>query len=555
MTCRRRSASPACRRSCAGRAGPAPAPTACPGGWDVRQRHAHPDVAATQGGHRRRPGERRHLALAGAGRGRDPGRLAGRRARRRATSTWRRSRSRAAAPAAEAFLALVEGRTDLAPGGSLGLDPLGVQAAGGEAQDLSGLADLARRAAAHPGLRTVVVDATVFHDAGGSAVEELGCSLAAGVAYLRALTEGGLSVDEAFGQLEFRYAASADQFTTIAALRAARRLWDRVGEASGASPEARAQRQHAVTSSVMTTRHDPWVNMLRDDGRLLRRGGGRRRRRHRAAVRRRARPARRVLPADRPQHPEPAGRGGPPRPRARPGRRLLVRRVAHRGARAGRLGLVHRDRAGRRAAARRWTSGLVRDRLGAAWDERATAARPPHRRDHRRQRVPEPGRGAARAASRPPRCAVRAGRAAPGARGAGVRGPARPRPRRRTRAPRSTWPPSGPVARHTARADVRRQPVPGRRPRRRRRATARSGLRARPGRRSPASAAPTRTTRESRGRAGRGAAARPARRRSGWPGSRRGGRHLDGVRRLRLRRLRRAGRPARRSTSSWECSR
>jgi methylmalonyl-CoA mutase len=63
--------------------------------------------------------------------------------------------------------------------------------------------------------------------------------------------------------VEFRYSASADQFTTIAALRAARRLWDRVGEVSGASAEVRGQRQHAVTSSVMTTRRDPWVNMLR----------------------------------------------------------------------------------------------------------------------------------------------------------------------------------------------------------------------------------------------------------------------------------------------------
>jgi methylmalonyl-CoA mutase len=103
----------------------------------------------------------------------------------------------------------------------------------------------------------------VFHDAGASAVEELACSLAAGAAYLRALTEGGLSVDEAFGQLEFRYAATADQFTTLATLRAARRLWDRVGEVSGASPDVRGQRQHAVTSSVMTTKHDPWVNLLR----------------------------------------------------------------------------------------------------------------------------------------------------------------------------------------------------------------------------------------------------------------------------------------------------
>jgi methylmalonyl-CoA mutase len=237
-----------------------------PGGWDVRQRHAHPDVDVT-----------REAIAADLENG--------------VTSLWLVLGEGAIpvaalgevlsdvyldlAPvtvqggvgAAEAFLDLVDGRTDsagpIAPGGSLGLDPLGEQAATGEDQDLSGLAGLARRAAAHPGLRTVVVDATVFHDAGASAVEELGCSLAAGVAYLRALTDAGLPVDTAFGQLEFRYAASADQFTTIAGLRAARRLWDRVGELSGASPAARAQRQHAVTSSVMTTRHDPWVNMLR----------------------------------------------------------------------------------------------------------------------------------------------------------------------------------------------------------------------------------------------------------------------------------------------------
>ncbi len=230
------------------------------GSWDVRQRHAHPDVALT-----------REAIAADLENG--------------VTSLWLELGEGAVPvdalgdvltgvyldlapvsvsgglPAAEALLAHVDGRTDLAPGGSLGLDPLGVHAASGQAQDLTGLADVARRAPA--GWRTVVVDGTVFHDAGASAVEELGCSLAAGVAYLRALTDGGLSVDEAFAQLEFRYAASADQFTTIAALRAARRLWDRVGEVSGASADVRGQRQHAVTSSVMTTRRDPWVNMLR----------------------------------------------------------------------------------------------------------------------------------------------------------------------------------------------------------------------------------------------------------------------------------------------------
>ncbi len=123
--------------------------------------------------------------------------------------------------------------------------------------------ELAREAAAGlPGVRALTVDALPYHEAGGSAAEELGLSLATGVAYLRALSAGGLSVEAALGQLEFRYAATADQFLTIAKFRAARRLWARIAEASGA-PEAGAQLQHAVTSPVMMTRRDPWVNMLR----------------------------------------------------------------------------------------------------------------------------------------------------------------------------------------------------------------------------------------------------------------------------------------------------
>ncbi|HKN95618.1 MAG TPA: methylmalonyl-CoA mutase family protein, partial [Pseudonocardiaceae bacterium] len=93
--------------------------------------------------------------------------------------------------------------------------------------------------------------------------DELGCSLAAAVAYLRALTDAGMDVDAAAGQLEFRYAIGADQFLGIAKLRAGRRLWARVTEVCGVRPDARAQRQHAVTAPAMLTRRDPWVNMLR----------------------------------------------------------------------------------------------------------------------------------------------------------------------------------------------------------------------------------------------------------------------------------------------------
>ncbi|GAA3644011.1 methylmalonyl-CoA mutase family protein [Nonomuraea antimicrobica] len=125
-----------------------------------------------------------------------------------------------------------------------------------------GLGLALRCAADFPGLRAVTVDATPYHDAGAADAEELACSIALGVAELRALTGGGLSTARALGQLEFRYAATADQFATVAKLRAARRLWARVAEVCGA-PEAGGQLQHAVTSSAMMTARDPWVNMLR----------------------------------------------------------------------------------------------------------------------------------------------------------------------------------------------------------------------------------------------------------------------------------------------------
>ncbi|MFI6087650.1 methylmalonyl-CoA mutase small subunit [Streptomyces sp. NPDC051218] len=147
--------------------------------------------------------------------------------------------------------------------GTLGADPLGHEARTGERLDPAAAIELARLCGQeYPNLRALTVDALPYHEAGGSAGQELGASLATAVAYLRELTDAGLTVEAACAQLEFRYAATADQFLTIAKLRAARRLWARVAEVCGA-PDAGAQRQHAVTSPVMMTRRDPWVNMLR----------------------------------------------------------------------------------------------------------------------------------------------------------------------------------------------------------------------------------------------------------------------------------------------------
>lgn len=169
--------------------------------------------------------------------------------------------------AGEAFLALAADREVPADTllGTLGLDPIGLRARAGTGPDVSSVVPLAARVAAeYPLVKAVVVDATPVQEAGGSEAQELGFALASGVAYLRALTDGGLTVEQAARVLEFRFAATAEQFPTIAKLRAARRLWARVLEASGiGSGASGVQTQHAVVSPTLFTKRDPWVNMLR----------------------------------------------------------------------------------------------------------------------------------------------------------------------------------------------------------------------------------------------------------------------------------------------------
>jgi methylmalonyl-CoA mutase len=147
--------------------------------------------------------------------------------------------------------------------GTLGLDPVGERARTGSGPEPDSVVAIAVRVAErHPRVRAVVVDALAVAGAGGSDAQELGFSLAAGVAYLRALADGGLDAGTAAGLLEFRYAATVEQFPTIAKLRAARRLWSRVLQACGVEP-ARGQFQHAVVAATALSRRDPYVNLLR----------------------------------------------------------------------------------------------------------------------------------------------------------------------------------------------------------------------------------------------------------------------------------------------------
>jgi methylmalonyl-CoA mutase len=113
------------------------------------------------------------------------------------------------------------------------------------------------------GFRTLLVaaDGRIVHNAGGSEAQELAFALASAVAYLRALEGAGASLDAARGMIEFRLAADADQFLTIAKFRALRALWSRVEQACGL--DAKPAFLSAETAWRMMSRRDPTVNMLR----------------------------------------------------------------------------------------------------------------------------------------------------------------------------------------------------------------------------------------------------------------------------------------------------
>jgi methylmalonyl-CoA mutase len=164
------------------------------------------------------------------------------------------------------FEKLVERRGVVpAPGTNLGADPVGGPLRGGLAEDQPegwpwDSVSVARTAL-RIGTMGLVADGSAAHDIWATEAQELGWSMAAAVHYLRRMVDDGIDLDDAVGVLEFRYAATDDQLLTIAKLRAARRLWARVLEASGATPVE--QRQHAVTSRPMMSKYDPYVNLLR----------------------------------------------------------------------------------------------------------------------------------------------------------------------------------------------------------------------------------------------------------------------------------------------------
>jgi methylmalonyl-CoA mutase len=154
--------------------------------------------------------------------------------------------------------------------GALNADPLSVLARDGHlpvptSQALAQMARLAKHTAAHyPRVTAVRVGSAPYHHAGATAVQDLAFSIATGIEYLRALTDAGLEIEAAAKQLLFSYGLGCNFFLAASKLRAHRRLWWRVMSVLGASDDACRARIHVKPSKRVLTRHDPWVNLLRN---------------------------------------------------------------------------------------------------------------------------------------------------------------------------------------------------------------------------------------------------------------------------------------------------
>lgn len=158
--------------------------------------------------------------------------------------------------------------TDL--NGSLAADPLAEWVTSGRlATPLDALYDsLAGWTAwAHehaPHLRTIGVDAALWGNAGGTAVQELAFALGAAADYVRALIERDVTPEIAGEHFQFRFAIGPQFFHEIAKFRAWRPLWTRLLVAFGTPSETASRAAvHAATGRWNKSRLDPYVNLLR----------------------------------------------------------------------------------------------------------------------------------------------------------------------------------------------------------------------------------------------------------------------------------------------------
>ncbi|MGX6442679.1 methylmalonyl-CoA mutase subunit beta [Neobacillus sp. K501] len=114
-----------------------------------------------------------------------------------------------------------------------------------------------------PNVRTVLINASSYHQGGANAVQELAIAAATGVYYLQHLSELGMPLKDVLAKMIFKFSIGSNFFMEVAKLRAARILWNKITKSYGASVEFRGMHIAAETSSYTKTVYDPHVNILR----------------------------------------------------------------------------------------------------------------------------------------------------------------------------------------------------------------------------------------------------------------------------------------------------
>jgi methylmalonyl-CoA mutase len=127
------------------------------------------------------------------------------------------------------------------------------------------VADIIQYTAQHmPKFNSISISGYHMQEAGATAVQELGFTLADGLEYARTAAARGLDVDAFAGRLSFFFAIGMNFFMEVAKLRAARLLWSRIMTDLGAKkPGSKMLRTHCQTSGVSLTEQDPYNNIVR----------------------------------------------------------------------------------------------------------------------------------------------------------------------------------------------------------------------------------------------------------------------------------------------------
>jgi methylmalonyl-CoA mutase len=115
-----------------------------------------------------------------------------------------------------------------------------------------------------PKFNSISVSGYHMHEAGATAVQELGFTLADGLEYVRAALDRGLPIDGFAPRISFFFGIGMNFFMEIAKLRAARLLWAKLMKAyKPENPQSMMLRTHCQTSGVSLAAQDPLNNIVR----------------------------------------------------------------------------------------------------------------------------------------------------------------------------------------------------------------------------------------------------------------------------------------------------